>query len=212
MEIYCGLCGQKADQLFAHLREVHEMSPDRYRERCQDAPLMSEDLAAYIRDARIVATEDGVKKQVQLFGVEFVTNILPGELVPQVDDAYVFQEDLAKQVFVSLRDSEKMLLVGPTGSGKSTLVEQLAARLNWPMARVAASGGLLAAGVVTPLIVVYLVFRLHARSEPGAEDLLDVLKAENLLASTHHRHRHLPWSGYRLLDEQNSSAEDDRGN
>ena len=28
MEIYCGLCGQKAHQLFSHLRDVHEMSPD----------------------------------------------------------------------------------------------------------------------------------------------------------------------------------------
>ena len=46
MEIYCGLCGQKAHQLFAHLRAVHELSADRYQERCPGAPLISEDLAA----------------------------------------------------------------------------------------------------------------------------------------------------------------------
>jgi len=142
MQIYCALCGQKEHELLSHLRQVHEMIPDRYRERCKDAPLISEDMAAYIRDTRLVATEDGVKKQVQLFGVEFVTDILPGHLVPQVDEAYVFQEDLARQVLISLRDNEKILLVGPTGCGKSTLVEQLAARLNWPVVRVAASGGL----------------------------------------------------------------------
>jgi len=142
MEIYCGLCGQKEHQLFGHLREVHEISPDRYGERCKDAPLISEDMAAYIRDARLVATEDSVKKQVQLFGVEFVRDILARQLVPQVDEAYVFQEDLARQVLISLRDNEKILLVGPTGCGKSTLIEQLAARLNWPVVRVAASGGL----------------------------------------------------------------------
>ena len=55
MEIYCGLCGLRTHVLFSHLREVHEMNPGRYRERCKDAPLISEDLAAYIRDARLTA-------------------------------------------------------------------------------------------------------------------------------------------------------------
>ena len=70
----------------------------------------------------------------------------------------------------------------------------------------------LMAGVVTPLIVVYLIYRLHARSEPGAEDLLDVLKSESLLPSTHNCHRQLPRSAYRLLDDQHGSPDDDKGN
>jgi len=142
MEIYCGLCGQKAHQLFGHLHEVHEMGPDRYRERCPGAPLISDDLAAYLEETRIEATDAGLKKRVGLFGVEFLADILPDELVPEVDDAYVFGEELARQMLVSIRDGERILLVGPTGCGKSTLVEQLAARLNWPVVRVAASGGL----------------------------------------------------------------------
>ncbi len=141
MQIYCALCGQKSHQLVGHLREVHEMSPDRYGERCPGAPLISEDLAAYIREQRIVASDNGLKKQTELFSVEFLTDILPGELVPDVDEDYVFQEDFSRQVLISLRESEKILLVGPTGCGKSTLIEQLAARLNWPVVRVAASGG-----------------------------------------------------------------------
>ena len=142
MEIYCGLCGQKAHGLFNHLRQMHELTPDRYKERCKGAPLISEELAAYIRDARIETTEKGLKKQAELFGVEFLTDILPGELVPKADEGYVFLEELAKQVLISLKENEKILLVGPTGVGKSTLIEQLAARLNWRVVRVAASGGL----------------------------------------------------------------------
>ncbi len=142
MEIYCGLCGEKSHQLFSHLREVHEMGPDRYGERCPDAPLVSEDLAGYIRESRIVASDEGLKKQTELYGVEFLTDILPGELVPDVDEDYVFQEEFSRQVLISLKEKEKILLVGPTGCGKSTLIEQLAARLNWPVVRVAASGGL----------------------------------------------------------------------
>ncbi len=37
MEIYCGLCGQQSHELFGHLREVHEMGPDRYGERLKEA-------------------------------------------------------------------------------------------------------------------------------------------------------------------------------
>ena len=142
MEIYCGLCGQKSQQLFLHLREVHEMNPERYTQRCPGAPLISDELAAYIKDKRITAAPGGVKKHVELFGAEFLTDILSDEHVPEVDEGYVFLEELAKQVLISLKENEKVLLVGPTGVGKSTLIEQLAARLNWPVVRVAASGGL----------------------------------------------------------------------
>lgn len=142
MEIYCGLCGLKSHQLFSHLREVHEMSPERYGERCSGAPLISDELARYIRENRVVSTPEGVRKHAGLFGVEFLVDLLPGEHVPKVDGDYVFQEELSRQILVSLKDGEKILLVGPTGCGKSTLVEQLAARLNWPVVRVAASGGI----------------------------------------------------------------------
>ena len=142
MEIYCGLCGQKSHQLFTHIREVHEMKPDRYRERCPDAPLISEDLVSYILDSHILAAEDGLKKKVELYGVEFFVDILPEALVPGVDGDYVLQEELCRQILICLKENEKVLLVGPTGCGKSTLIEQLAARLNWPVVRVAASGGL----------------------------------------------------------------------
>ena len=66
----------------------------------------------------------------------------------------------------------------------------------------------LVAGVLTPLVVVYLVYRLHARSEVGAEDLLDVMRREKLLQPTHGNQRQrLPGTGYRLLDEPNDSPD-----
>ncbi|MFP4029676.1 MAG: AAA family ATPase [Candidatus Brocadiia bacterium] len=142
MQIYCGLCGHKAHELFSHLRSVHEMSPDRYRDRCPQAPLVSEDLASYILDNRIVPHGDSLKKRVGLFGFQFACDILPDEMTPAPEEDYVLQEGLCRKVLAGLKASEKMLLVGPTGVGKSTLIEQLAARLNWPVVRVAASGGL----------------------------------------------------------------------
>ena len=142
MEIYCGLCGEKAHQLFSHIKEVHEMTAERYQERCSGAPLVSDELTDYLQQNQVMPTEAGLRKKVQIFSVEFLVSILPGELVPEVEENYVFQDELSRQVLISLKENEKVLLVGPTGVGKSTLIEQLAARLNWPVVRVAASGGL----------------------------------------------------------------------
>jgi cobaltochelatase CobS len=74
--------------------------------------------------------------------MEFMADILPGEFAPEVQDNYVLHEDLCRKLLISLKAGDRVLIVGEAGCGKSTLVEQLAARLNWPVVRVAASGGL----------------------------------------------------------------------
>ncbi|MGM8936882.1 AAA family ATPase [Pseudomonas neustonica] len=60
--------------------------------------------------------------------------------VPGLNSSYHFRADLLKPfmnwLFAPCGDSS--LLVGPTGSGKSSLVEQTAARLNWPCLTVSA--------------------------------------------------------------------------
>jgi cobaltochelatase CobS len=86
--------------------------------------------------------ESGIRKRRELFGVDFTVPILPGDHVPEQDADYLLEEDVSRKLLISLKENEKVLLVGPTGLGKSTLIEQLAARLNWPVVRVAASGGI----------------------------------------------------------------------
>ncbi len=67
-----------------------------------------------------------------------------GELVdgnvPAVDVGFIFEPDLLRDIFVFLRDSggDGMYLFGPTGAGKSSVVQQVAARLGWPVWRVCA--------------------------------------------------------------------------
>mgnify|MGYP006280674709 CR=1 FL=1 len=142
MKIYCGLCGQKAHQLFTHVREVHELTPERYRERCPGAPLASEELVRYVQENAVQMTSEGPRKRVEMFGMEMMTDLVPGSMVPDAEEHYLLREDLGRLVAAGLKHGEKLLLVGPTGVGKSTLIEQTAARLNWPVVRVAASGGL----------------------------------------------------------------------
>ena len=56
--------------------------------------------------------------------------------VPEVDESYIFRPDLLQRVLYCLVTGERGYLQGHTGSGKTTLIEQVAARLNYPFARI----------------------------------------------------------------------------
>lgn len=60
----------------------------------------------------------------------------PHPHVPEVDPNYIIRPELALLVMSSLIFNEPMWLTGHTGTGKTTLVEQIAARLNYPVIRI----------------------------------------------------------------------------
>jgi cobaltochelatase CobS len=136
-QIYCGLCG-KADgaSLFRHIREEHGLTPGAYQARCPNAPLFTPAFGEYLRERGIQVEGGKVLSVLRLFGVETSREVAFREQVPGRDDQFAFEPDLAKAVLLSLLANDRMLLVGPTGSGKSSLIAQLAARLNWPLRRI----------------------------------------------------------------------------
>jgi len=134
--VYCGLCGYRDASLFGHIRTEHGITIEEYEQRCPNAPLFSESLLAFVSENGITAGNDGVKMRVELFGVSIACDLLPDEHVPERDENYQFEESLAKALLISLQENDRILLVGATGCGKSSLVCQLAARLNWPVRRV----------------------------------------------------------------------------
>ncbi|MDR1611407.1 MAG: AAA family ATPase, partial [Planctomycetota bacterium] len=132
--IFCGICG-KADpvSLLRHIRDEHGITPDVYRSRCPNAPLFTPGFGDYLAANRIQVVDGAVKAVRELFGVETVCNAVAREHVPVLDARFAFDPELGKAVLSSLVDNDRILLVGPTGSGKSSLIAQLAARLNWPL-------------------------------------------------------------------------------
>jgi cobaltochelatase CobS len=56
--------------------------------------------------------------------------------VPMKDDKYIFRPKQLVMVLWALATNQKAWLSGHTGTGKSTLVKEVAARLNWPLIRV----------------------------------------------------------------------------
>ncbi|MCK0128832.1 cobaltochelatase subunit CobS [Erythrobacter sp. F6033] len=58
------------------------------------------------------------------------------EHVPEIDDAYVFDDDTTLAILAGFTHNRRVMVQGYHGTGKSTHIEQVAARLNWPSIRV----------------------------------------------------------------------------
>lgn len=62
------------------------------------------------------------------------------QFVPDVDHTYYIDETLAKNILLAWELNEKVLCYGPTGTGKSSLIEQLCARTGRPYIRINCTG------------------------------------------------------------------------
>src|SRR3954454_18804838 len=58
------------------------------------------------------------------------------EHVPDVDDAYRFDHDTTLAILAGFAYNRRVMIQGYHGTGKSTHIEQVASRLNWPCVRV----------------------------------------------------------------------------
>ncbi len=60
--------------------------------------------------------------------------------VPEIDAAYRFNPEVTKAILAGFTRNRRVLVQGLHGTGKSTHIEQVAARLNWPCVRVNLDG------------------------------------------------------------------------
>ena len=58
------------------------------------------------------------------------------EFVPEIDKSYKFDKDTTLAIVSGFAFNKRVLVQGYHGTGKSTHIEQIAARLNWPCIRV----------------------------------------------------------------------------
>ena len=58
------------------------------------------------------------------------------ELVPEIDKDYVFDRDTTLAILNGFSHNKKVIVHGYHGTGKSTHITQVAARLNWPCVRI----------------------------------------------------------------------------
>jgi len=76
----------------------------------------------------------------QTFGIELDWKIpafsVADERVPELDPAYVFDPETTRAILAGFAFNRRVMVQGYHGTGKSTHIEQVAARLNWPCVRI----------------------------------------------------------------------------
>ncbi len=76
----------------------------------------------------------------QIFGIESDMEVPAfsdaSEHVPEIDDAYRFDHDTTLAILAGFAHNRRVMIQGYHGTGKSTHIEQVAARLNWPCIRI----------------------------------------------------------------------------
>ena len=58
------------------------------------------------------------------------------EWVPEIDNSYIFDEKTTLSILAGFEHDRRVIIQGYHGTGKSTHIEQVAARLNWPCIRI----------------------------------------------------------------------------
>ena len=74
------------------------------------------------------------------FDIDFDLKVMafkePNEYVPSIDESYKFDKNTTLAILAGFSHNRRVMIQGYHGSGKSTHIEQVAARLNWPCIRV----------------------------------------------------------------------------
>ncbi len=70
--------------------------------------------------------------------VNFTVKALPdsSDFVPQLDENYLFDPTTTSAILAGFVFNQRVLVQGMHGTGKSTHIEQVASRLNWPLLRI----------------------------------------------------------------------------
>jgi cobaltochelatase CobS len=95
----------------------------------------SDDLVLLRPDCEIPARDFGVDSDMMVPAFS-----QHSEYVPDRDDSYRFDPDTTLAILAGFRHNRRVMVQGYHGTGKSTHVEQVAARLNWPLIRINLDG------------------------------------------------------------------------
>ena len=95
---------------------------------------------ADIQPTSAISTPDTMVSARDAFGLDVDMQVpafsIRTEHVPEVDPSYRFDRDTTLAILAGFAHNRRVMVQGYHGTGKSTHIEQVAARLNWPCIRV----------------------------------------------------------------------------
>jgi len=151
--ITCEICGFEGHVLQGHLRTEHAMAVEQYLAKYADAPVLSDFAKKRLSELEKQSRNELVDMSVQkAFGLKLGggDTTIQGykhrhALSPELDPDYSFRKNLLALMVYAVKKNlsgkkKYVLFSGPTGSGKSTVVMQFFARINWPLYRMNMDG------------------------------------------------------------------------
>lgn len=183
----CRLCGYAGKDLTQHLKEDHE-GVEAYKKENPGWPIYGQALG---EAGRLVYKERKKKEYsvLETFGFYWSPErkkdkmvngyVDPGPYTPDIDPFYQFPEEETQVVLLALHLKDKIMIYGPSGTGKTSLVEQVCARLNMNFIRINMDNDLSRSDLIGKHIVVgremqYLYGILpRAMVLPGTITLID---------------------------------------
>ena len=95
---------------------------------------------ALVTDEKFLEKPEKIVKAREVFGVDFDMDVpafaTPNEYVPPLDESYRFDPNTTRAILAGFKFNRRVMVQGYHGTGKSTHIEQVAARLNWPCIRI----------------------------------------------------------------------------
>ena len=92
------------------------------------------------RDSTLLAGPDIEVDVRETFGLDIDMKVpafsVADERVPEIDSSYVFDPDTTLAILAGFAFNRRVMVQGYHGTGKSTHIEQVAARLKWPCIRI----------------------------------------------------------------------------
>ncbi|MBN1224519.1 MAG: AAA family ATPase, partial [Candidatus Aminicenantes bacterium] len=154
MKEVCAVCGATAHDLRPHFlggrKESCCVTLEEYKNKYPDRRVVSQTFEIALAKIRHSSQrEDGSDSLTpKAYDIEktFGIKAKPGQTVmgflersssvPEIDPEYIFPQEATSLILLGLETNRPTMVHGPTGSGKTTLVEQIAARINYPAFKV----------------------------------------------------------------------------
>lgn len=140
-QLTCPLCAQNTSfTLIPHLRSEHKIEPEVFRVRFPEQSLCTDSFAGFMTERNVRKAGDILNYQLDVAGCSMSArygNDHP--LIPEPNPTFVWTEP-ARDVAESIEHNERVFLYGPSGTGKSSLVREIAAAVRRPVRRVSLNG------------------------------------------------------------------------
>jgi len=140
-KLTCPLCGHNETlTLIPHLRNEHKVEPEALRQQFPEQALANDELCRFLSDRRVQRRSGVLHYQADVAGTPMTARYgVEDPLIPQSDPTFAWT-DPCKDVAEAIEHNERVFIYGPSGTGKSWLVRQIAALTQRPVRRVSLNG------------------------------------------------------------------------